>query len=285
MTREPARAGAGWLALREAADAAARATDLAEEAGRQLPGSRPLRIHDLGCGTGSMVRWLAPRLPGPQHWVLHDRDTDLLRLVGTAPAGPAADGSPVTVATRAGDLTRLHPEELAGCSLVAASALLDMLTEAELQRFVDTCARPGCAVLVALSVTGRVELAPDDPLDGRVSEAFNAHQRRGSGPDRLLGPDAMTAAVAGFAGLGRDVVVRPSPWRLDARHRELATQWFTGWLAAAVEQRPELGEATRPYAERRLAELAAGELTVTVDHRDLLVRPTPAAAPGAARHG
>ena len=35
-------------------------------------------IHDLGSGTGSMSRWLAPRLPGPQHWVLHDRDADLL---------------------------------------------------------------------------------------------------------------------------------------------------------------------------------------------------------------
>ena len=59
--------------------------------------SRPRRrcvIHDLGCGTGSMGRWLAPRLPGPQHWVLHDRDADLLdaRRRSTSPA--------VTVETR-----------------------------------------------------------------------------------------------------------------------------------------------------------------------------------------
>ena len=32
----------------------------------------PIVVHDLGSGTGSMMRWLAPLLPGPQTWVLHD---------------------------------------------------------------------------------------------------------------------------------------------------------------------------------------------------------------------
>ena len=53
-------------------------------------------IHDLGCGTGAMGRWLAPLLPGPQHWVLHDRDPDLLDVAAADPPGPAADGSAVT---------------------------------------------------------------------------------------------------------------------------------------------------------------------------------------------
>ena len=35
-------------------------------------------VHDLGSGTGGMPRWLAPLSPRPQHWVLHDRDADLL---------------------------------------------------------------------------------------------------------------------------------------------------------------------------------------------------------------
>ena len=60
---------------------------------------RPV-IHDLGCGTGSMGRWLAPRLPGPQHWVLHDRDADLLAVAADEPPGVAADGAAVTVETR-----------------------------------------------------------------------------------------------------------------------------------------------------------------------------------------
>ena len=52
---------------------------------RRAPRAAPrpagrLVIHDLGGGSGAMGRWLAPRLPGPQHWVVHDRDADLLEL-------------------------------------------------------------------------------------------------------------------------------------------------------------------------------------------------------------
>ena len=58
------------------------------------------------------------------------------------------------------DLTRLGPDDLAGASLVTASALLDMLTAAELARFVTSCVEAACPVLVTLSVTGRVRLHP-----------------------------------------------------------------------------------------------------------------------------
>jgi hypothetical protein len=35
---------------------------------RAAPATGRWVIHDLGCGTGAMGRWLAPVLPGPQHW-------------------------------------------------------------------------------------------------------------------------------------------------------------------------------------------------------------------------
>ncbi|TWH70362.1 hypothetical protein JD77_05387 [Micromonospora olivasterospora] len=54
---------AGWLRLREAADAAARAADLLEPLRRPPTGGGPTVVHDLGAGTGSMVRWLAPGCP------------------------------------------------------------------------------------------------------------------------------------------------------------------------------------------------------------------------------
>jgi len=78
----------GWLALREPADHAARSRDLAARI-RGLVPDGPLVIHDLGSGTGSMARWLAPQLPGPQTWVLHDRDAALLDVALGLPA-PAA---------------------------------------------------------------------------------------------------------------------------------------------------------------------------------------------------
>ena len=57
-----------WLALREPADAAARSRTLVDVLRPVLDGrpDRPLEVHDLGCGAGSMGRWLAPLLSVPQ---------------------------------------------------------------------------------------------------------------------------------------------------------------------------------------------------------------------------
>ena len=76
-----------------------------------------------------------------------------------------------------------------------------------------------------------------------------------------------------FIGLGREVEVRPSPWRLGPAPTELTREWLAGWVGAACEQRPELERLRSTYVERRLAELEEGRLTVTVHHQDLLVRP------------
>ena len=243
-----ARVSAEWLVLREPADAEARSTELAERLARHLPAGR-LEIHDLGGGSGAMGRWLAPRLPGPQHWVVHDRDEDLLELA-------AADFE-----TRRSDITRLAPDDLDGADLVTASALLDMLTADELTRMLGACT--GLPMLLAMTVVGGVSLSPAEPLDARIVAAFNDHQRR----DGRLGPDAVAAVQA----LHPEAVVRPSPWRLGPAHAELLAEWLGGWVIATGEQDPALNADA--YRHRRLAQAAAGELEVTVDHADLLVLP------------
>ena len=267
MIAQAARVTPEWLDLREPADAPARSAELAEHLGQHLATAGGLVIHDLGGGSGAMGRWLAPPLPGPQHWVVHDRDTDLLKLAVAGAPGPAADGSMVTVEARRSDITRLTRDELAGASLVTASALLDILTADELARMLDACA--GCPMLLALTVAGRVTLTPEEPLDASMGAAFNAHQRRGG----KLGPDAVGAAVDQLRGTGAEVLVRPSPWRLDAAHADLAAEWLEGWVAAACEQEPARAAEAGAYRDRRLAQAAAGELVVTVDHADLLVLP------------
>jgi hypothetical protein len=273
MTAEVIRVSPEWLDLREAADGAARARELVGEVRRRVAGEGPWLIHDLACGSGSMGRWLAPLLPGPQRWVLHDRDVDLLARAAAAVPGPAADGADVAIETRMSDVTQLRSDDLAGATLVTASALLDLLTWDELTRLVDACAGVGCPVLFALSVSGRVRLLPADPLDTRMAAAFDAHQRRTTSRGRLLGPDAVDAAVDGFRRLGAEVVVRASPWRLGETESELAAEWLTGWVDAACEREPRLAPAADPYRRRRLREARAGVLAVTVGHADLLVLP------------
>ena len=91
-------------------------------------------------------------------------------------------------------------------------------------------------MLLTLSVVGRVELAPADPLDRRVAGAFDAHQRRLTAGGRLLGPDAVAAAAERFRMMGHRVLVRRSPWRLGPADADLAAEWLTGWLDAACGQ-------------------------------------------------
>src|SRR5215213_8647797 len=245
---EVVRVSPEWLLLREPADAAARSAELAERLGRDLAAAGRLVIHDLGAGSGAMGRWLAPRLPGPQHWVVHDRDADLLKLAVAGAPGRAADGAAVTVEGRRSDITRLTRGDLAGASLVTASALLDLLTADALARMLVACA--GCPMLLALTVVGRVTLTPEEPLDALMGAAFNAHQRRG----RKLGPDAVQAALDELRGTSAEVLVRPSPWRLDAARADLAAEWLDGWVAAACEQEPALAAEARAYRDRRLAQ-------------------------------
>ncbi|MFF0225495.1 class I SAM-dependent methyltransferase [Streptomyces sp. NPDC004629] len=274
--QEPPRYAPEWLELREPADATARALDLLDPLRirlANLPGRADgIVVHDLGCGTGSMGRWLAPRLDGAQHWILHDRDPYLLHFAAVGSPRAAADGSPVTVETRRGDVSRLTPDALSGASLVTASALLDVLTREEVGTLAAACVGAGSPALLTLSVAGRVRLTPADPLDAEITEAFNAHQRRTG----LLGPDAVTVTREAFTDRGAAVRLHPSPWRLGPEDAALTAQWLRGWVAAAVEQRPDLALRADRYLQDRLAACAAGELSVVVDHTDLLalVRPT-----------
>jgi trans-aconitate methyltransferase len=258
MSAQAVRVSPDWLVLREPADAVARSADLAERLRCHVSATRRLVIHDLGGGSGAMGRWLAPRLPRPQHWVVHDRDADLLDLAVAAPPGWPS----VTVEPRLSDVTRLEPDDLAGASLITCSALLDLLTADELARMLGACI--GRPMLLALTVVGRVTVIPADPLDADIAAAFDTHQRR----DRRLGPSAVAVAVEQLRDIGAEVLVRPSPWRLGAARAGLIVEWLDGWVAAACEQDPMLDADA--YRDLRRAQAAAGELAVTVDHADLL---------------
>ena len=244
-----------WLTLREPADAAARDMTLVTAVRDRLPAAPVIR--DLGCGTGSLGRWLAPHLPAGQHWVLMDRDPALLaHAAANLPAG-------VTAETRQGDVTSLTGADLAGTSLVTCSALLDLLTAAEVDALAAACAAHGTPALFTLSVVGRVTLDPPHERDDAIAAAFNAHQRRTVAGRRLLGPDATEAAADAFGRHGATVTVRDSPWRLGPAD-PLGPEWLRGWLDAAGEQSHDLDLDAYRRARR------SSPFSATVGHADLL---------------
>lgn len=124
---------------------------------------------------------------------------------------------------------------------MTASALLDVLTRDEIEALARACAGARCPALLALSVVGRVELTPSEPLDDQIAEAFNEHQQR----EGRLGPDAVTVAAEAFVRQGATVRMHASPWQLGADDALLTAQWLRGWVGAACEQRPSLAPAPR----------------------------------------
>ncbi|WP_173923825.1 SAM-dependent methyltransferase [Agromyces sp. Marseille-P2726] len=261
-----------WLALREAEDARARSRELARAAARRLR-SGPIVIHDLGSGTGSMMRWLAPLLPGPQTWVLHDWNPSLVDCAANGAVPVDRRGRPVSVHTRSGELAQLDPDDLEGASLVTASAVLDVLTSDELGTVARACVTVGSPVLLTLSVTGKVRLDPPDPRDDAFAAAFNAHQERLVGGRRLMGPAGAALAQRLFLEAGWHVRAVTTLWRLGGHDPLLVEQWFDGWWDAALEERPDLEVEGAQYRATRSTQMRRSALAVTVAHTDLLAWP------------
>jgi hypothetical protein len=220
-----------------------------------------------------MGRWLAGRLPGPQRWIMHDRDPDLLTRAATGLPRTAANGASVRIVVEQGDISDLRSADLVGTSLVTASALLDVLSVDEAAGVAAACCASRTPALLTLSVVGHVVFNPPEPLDAEYAAAFNDHQRRTADGRRLLGPDAVSVTAAAFERLGAAVHHRPSPWRLGPEQAPLMARWLHGWVTAAAEQRPDLAAAADAYLRRRLAACAAGRLWVVIAHDDLLALP------------
>ncbi|MBS0427642.1 MAG: hypothetical protein JSR41_10190 [Proteobacteria bacterium] len=292
-----------WLALREPFDRAARAASASQldwpAFAARLHGScafgEPVQVTDLGCGTGASLREVAPRLGGSQHWHLIDHDMRLLSaLPDVLSAWAMAQGWRATV-----DRDRLHIDAptlrlcvewrcadlsavpdaalLAGAQLVAASALLDLVSASWTDALVARCHAARAAVCWALSVDDRVQWHPADPADAAVHRHFRAHQRRDKGFGAALGGDAGVVAAAALRRAGYDVAVARSDWAVDGSRsmadRALLREMVDGLAGAAREQAPD-DAAVETWAARRRAQIAdpeqAAALRLQVGHTDVL---------------
>jgi hypothetical protein len=249
---------AAWLALREPADASARSAALASFAtsGRE---TAALRVLDLGGGTGANIRYLSPRLRSPQHWTLVDNDAALLAR------------APAFAETHRADLNAVVDDDrlFQGCTLVTASALLDLVSEAWLAQLVQRCRAAAAAVLFALSYDGRIVCSPQEPEDEEVRQLVNAHQKTDKGFGPALGPDAAARVIALLSEAGYTTKQERTDWKLTADMRVLQRELVTGWAGAASEAAPERSESVKDWQSRRMAHIDAGRSRIVVGHIDV----------------
>lgn len=273
MTPAPLRAEADWLELRGAADEEARdrgAAGLLQVLTESLAarGAHLVQVIDLGAGTGANRRYLQPRLPFRQQWVVVDQDAEHLRH----PAHEGAVRVQAGIAELPATLERQRVPTDA-VRLVTCAALLDVLTEDDVAVLAAVILDGRSPALLSLSVDGRVAWSPPDPVDVQVARSFDTHQQR----DGRLGPTAarvlerLLSATSATDGLS--VHTARTDWLLGPTTPRLLSRWLDERVASALEQEPRLGRAFTDWHGRRLAQLRAGQLHVRVGHVDLLAMP------------
>jgi len=262
---------ADWLELREPFDSAARAAVLeASLAPWAESRDAPLRIVDLGAGTGSNLRHLAPRLPIAQDWTLVEHDPALI-AAGEARL-PTSGG--IRARYRRADLRGALETVLAGpVDLVTCSALLDLVSAEWLRRLVRIVQERDLAFLAVLTYDGRVSLEPAHPLDGEVISLVNRHQRTDKGFGPALGPEAGIALARVLRAAGDRPLLARSDWHVEPGARALTTALIRGWAEAAAAIAPDRSEAIASWRRERLDDLATGALSCRVGHVDLLRLP------------
>ena len=255
---------AQWLALREPADAVARSESLISfvDRGAERAALREGRLLDLGGGTGSNIRYLSSRLPVPQQWMLVDSDPALL---AHAPAGVTTRRLDLNAAVSDADLFR-------GCSLVTASALLDLVSESWLAALIAQCRAAESAVLFALSYDGRIVCSPSEPEDEEIRGLMNTHQTTDKGFGPALGPDAAARTTALLAEAGYETKQEQSDWTLGSESPDLQRALIAGWAAAAIEMAIARKTAIEDWRSRRVAHVDAGTSRLVVGHIDVAAR-------------
>lgn len=276
-----------WLELREPADTRARVESGVDRMLR-IDAADPVRVLDLGAGTGANLRFLAPRLGGRQEWLLVDSDRRLLDSLSPAMEAWAArmGASP----RRAADWTaiegpgfacrfrlleldiaaRLADLPIPGQRLVTASALLDLVSEPWIDALLRRCRMAETDVLFALTYDGRMAFEPALDDDALVLELVNRHQRSDKGFGPAMGPLATDRVRAMLVDRDYRLAHRPSDWRIDPDEADLQTELIRGLAVAAAAIEPDSRPRLTAWRRRRLALVGRSTSRVTVGHQDVL---------------
>jgi SAM-dependent methyltransferase len=241
---------ADWLSLREGADHQARNRLLQDKVCASLAHLKAPRLIDLGCGSGSNLRALAPHLPSGQTWRLVDADKALLaaarRLLSEWADEVQSDGEVLNL-SKAGKRIHVEFEEVDlarrleqvldhGCDLVTAAAFFDLVAASWLQRFCSAIAARQLAFYTVLTYDGFERWSPRHDRDVDMLAAFHAHQASDKGFGPAAGPKATGVMEEAFRAAGYRVETAPSPWRLEHKRDGALIKALAEGAAQAVAE-------------------------------------------------
>jgi SAM-dependent methyltransferase len=256
---------AEWLALREPVDHRSRNQGLQADVLDYLAQIKPvqagsIRIVDLGSGTGSNLRALAPHLNAFQHWTLVDHDPALLQAAriallawaddvansdanqtmstGIAPVEPITitkNSKAMTIEFRCADLVNDYQAILSEpADLITAAAFFDLVAESWLAQFCAALSKP---LYTVLTYDGIEKWSPPEPIDADILAAFHQHQRTNKGFGAAVGPTAPERLESLLRAQNFITACAPSPWVLDHHDRSLIAQLAKGSANAVRETR------------------------------------------------
>ena len=270
-----------WLDLREGADHRARNAETLAACAAHFATRDHVRVVDLGCGLGSNLRALAPRLPLRQSWRLVDHDPVLLaaardRLARCAEQNDVApdgklrillSGRSIEIDFVEADLARDVASAFGDADLVTAAALFDLVSEEWLARFVAALTSTRTPFYTALTYDGVETWSPPDARDAEMLAAFHAHQARDKGFGPAAGPRASAILARLLGAQGYVVAQGASPWRLTRADAHLIDALADG-VATACAQTGLV--SAHDIATWRAARARA---QVEIGHIDLFARP------------
>ena len=238
-----------WLTLRESADHRAVNTGVRKVWVDDLAAQDRVSIMDIGCGTGSNLRSLAPHLGARQVWRLVDYDAALLdaarEALGrwgdeTQERGETLcivkDGREIEVTFLKADLAANLAEVLDHpCDAVTAAAFFDLVSMQWIAKFCAEMAARRRRFYTVLTYDGHEKWTPASPEDAAVLAAFHSHQASDKGFGSAAGPGASQALVEGFQRAGAKVMTGASPWQLGPSDQALMQELARG-IASAVEE-------------------------------------------------
>ncbi len=251
-----------WLALREPCDRRARSEALARAFAAALPANAC--IVDLGAGVGANMRYLAPLVRPTVRWRLVDSDAGLLAAAGDLlPRDRTIEAMQIDLAS---DLAAA----LDGADAVTASALIDLVSASWFDALAETAAHRRLPLLFALTVDGNQAFAPADEADAMVLAAFRRHQLRDKGFGSALGSDAPARMESRLEGLGAEVRVAVSDWRIGRDAPPMLAAMIDGVATAAGEAAPDRFAEIAAWRKRRHDARARASLSLVVGHQDLV---------------